>query len=112
MTDYDNKTHRRVLNGMLSIVMDPARLKTRNVHKEIQKAFSHGCRSSRAAPGTTACASPASPSASTGRREREGIPVDDETWNEIRAAGVGLRLHAEKSTRSAQPQAHLSHRGR
>jgi uncharacterized oxidoreductase len=30
------------------------------------------------------------------QREREGIPVDDETWNEIRAAAVKVKLSAEK----------------
>jgi uncharacterized oxidoreductase len=30
------------------------------------------------------------------QRSREGIPVDDETWNEIRAAGAKLKLTPEK----------------
>jgi hypothetical protein len=30
------------------------------------------------------------------RRSREGIPVDDETWNEIRAAAAKLKLSPDK----------------
>jgi hypothetical protein len=30
------------------------------------------------------------------KREREGIPVDEETWNEIRAAAAKLKVPAEK----------------
>src|SRR5882672_121892 len=39
VTDYDNKTQRRVLNGMLSIVVDPARLGTQKTFARDAKSF-------------------------------------------------------------------------
>src|SRR5919106_483205 len=39
VTDFDNKTQRRVLNGMLSIVIDPARLGTAEKFRKDSKSF-------------------------------------------------------------------------
>jgi uncharacterized oxidoreductase len=36
------------------------------------------------------------------RREREGIAVDDETWNEIRAAAAKLKLDPQRIDALAQ----------
>src|SRR5512134_2271775 len=51
VTDHDNKTRRRVLNGMLSILIDPARLKTQENYVRDAKSFLAWLRSSRPAPG-------------------------------------------------------------
>jgi hydroxycarboxylate dehydrogenase B len=97
VTDYDNKTRRRVLNGMLSILIDPARLKTQDSYVKDSKSFLAWLRASRAAPGHDRVRIAGEPEREyRAKREREGIPVDDETWNEIRAAAVKLKLGAEK----------------
>ena len=97
VTDYDNKTQRRVLNGMLSIVIDPARLGTQKAFAKDAKGFLAWLRASRPAPGHDRVRIAGEPERETrAERERNGIPVDDETWNEIRAAAVKLKLSAEQ----------------
>jgi uncharacterized oxidoreductase len=54
-------------------------------------------RASRAAPGHDRVRIAGEPEREyRAQRSREGIPVDDETWNEIRAAGAKLKLTPEK----------------
>jgi uncharacterized oxidoreductase len=97
VTDYDNKTQRRVLNGMLSIVIDPARLGTQSSFAKDSTSFLAWLRASRAAPGHDRVRIAGEPEREyRAKREREGIPVDDETWNEILAAAAKLKLTAEK----------------
>jgi uncharacterized oxidoreductase len=103
VTDYDNKTQRRVLNGMLSIVVDPARLGTQERFMRDAKSFLAWLRGSRAAPGHDRVRIAGEPEREyRAARERDGIPVDDETWNEIRAAAVKLKLTAERIDALAQ----------
>jgi uncharacterized oxidoreductase len=109
VTDYDNKTQRRVLNGMLSIVIDPARLGTQKAFAKDAKSFLAWLRASRPAPGHDHVRIAGEPEREyRAKRELEGIPVDDETWKEIRAAAVKLKLSAEKidalARGSEQPQ--------
>jgi hydroxycarboxylate dehydrogenase B len=97
VTDYDNKTHRRVLNGMLSIVIDPARFGTQQAFARDAKSFLAWLRSSRPAPGHDHVRIAGEPEREyRAKRERDGIPVDDETWNEIRAAAAKVKLAPEK----------------
>ncbi|OLE19199.1 MAG: malate/lactate/ureidoglycolate dehydrogenase [Betaproteobacteria bacterium 13_1_20CM_3_63_8] len=97
VTDYDNKTQRRVLNGMLSIVIDPARLGTAAAFAKDVPSFLAWLRSSRPAPGADRVRIAGEPEREhRARRSREGIPIDDETWNEIRAAAVKLKLAPER----------------
>ncbi len=97
VTDYDNKTQRRVLNGMISILIDPARLGTQQAFGKDAKSFLAWLRASRTAPGHDRVRIAGEPERETrARREREGIPVDDETWKEIRAAAAKLKLAPEK----------------
>ena len=96
VTDYDNKTQRRVLNGMLSIVIDPARLGTQEAFTRDARSFLAWLRASRPAPGHDRVRIAGEPEREyRAKREREGIPVDEETWNEIRAAAVKLELGAQ-----------------
>ena len=93
VTDYDNKTQRRVLNGMLSIVIDPARFGTQEAFAKDARSFLAWLRASRPAPGHDRVRIAGEPEREyRAKREREGIPVDDETWNEIRAAAAKLKL--------------------
>jgi uncharacterized oxidoreductase len=93
VTDYDNKTQRRVLNGMLSILIDPQKLGTGNKFAKDARSFLGWLRASRAAPGHDQVRIAGEPERETReKREVEGIPVDDETWKEIRAAAAKLKL--------------------
>ena len=94
---YENKTRRRVLNGMLSIVIDPRKLGTAESFAKDARAYVEWLRSSRPAPGHDRVRLAGEPEREyRAQREREGIPVDDETWNEIRAAAAKLKLAPEK----------------
>jgi hydroxycarboxylate dehydrogenase B len=97
VTDYDNKTQRRVLNGMLSIVIDPQRLGTQKSFISDSKSFLAWLRASRPAPGHDQVRIAGEPEREyRAQRSREGIPVDEETWKEIRAAAAKLKLSPEK----------------
>jgi hydroxycarboxylate dehydrogenase B len=97
VTDHDNKTRRRVLNGMLSILIDPARLGTQESHAKDSNSFLAWLRASRPAPGHDRVRIAGEPEREyRAKRERDGIPVDDETWNEIRAAAAKVKLAPEK----------------
>ncbi|HEV3009688.1 MAG TPA: malate/lactate/ureidoglycolate dehydrogenase [Burkholderiales bacterium] len=96
VTHYDNKTQRRVLNGMLSIVIDPARLGTQAAFAKDAKSFLAWLRASRSAPGSDRVRIAGEPEREyRAKREREGVPVDEETWKEIRAAAAKLKLSPE-----------------
>jgi uncharacterized oxidoreductase len=97
VTDYDNKTQRRVLNGMISIVIDPARLGTQQAFAKDAKSFLAWLRASRAAPGHDRVRIAGEPEREyRAKRERDGVPVDEETWKEIRAAAAKLKLSPER----------------
>ena len=94
---YENKTQRRVLNGMLSIVIDPNKLGTAAAFEKDAREYLAWLRKSRPAPGFDRVRIAGEPERETrATRERDGIPVDDETWNEIRAAAAKLKLAPEK----------------
>jgi len=97
VTDYDNKTQRRVLNGMLSILLDPARLGTEKALAKDAKSFLAWLRKSRPAPGFDRVRIAGEPEREIrAKRLREGIPVDEETWKEILAAAAKLKLAPER----------------
>lgn len=97
VTSYDNKTRRRVLNGMLSILIDPQRLGTADAFARDARSFLDWLRESRPAPGFDRVRIAGEPERETrAARERDGIPVDDETWNEIRAAAAKLKLEPDR----------------
>jgi hydroxycarboxylate dehydrogenase B len=97
VTDYDNKTQRRVLNGMLSILIDPKRLGTADTFAKDARSFLAWVRASRTAPGADRVRIAGEPEREMrAQREREGIPVDTETWKEIGAAAKKLGLAPEK----------------
>ena len=94
---FENKTKRRVLNGMLTIMLDPRRLGTAAAFEKEARDYLAWLRSSRPAPGFDRVRLAGEPEREyRAQREREGIPVDHETWNEIRAAAAKLKLTPEK----------------
>jgi len=81
----------RVLNGMLTILIDPEKLGTAPVFVQEAAAFIDWVKRSPPAKGVERVRIAGDPERETrARREREGIPVDATTWTEIGAAAETL----------------------
>jgi hydroxycarboxylate dehydrogenase B len=92
----EDKSRRRVWNGMLSIVIDPARLDADGLFGNETTQFLRALRKSPSAPGFDKVRIAGEPERETrARREKEGIAVDTTTWNEIQAAGMKLKVSKE-----------------
>src|SRR4051812_33712702 len=92
-----DRSKRRVWNGMLTIVIDPARLNSNNGFEEETREFLRSLRKSPTAPGFDRVRIAGEPERETrAKRERGGIPVDAETWREIGAAAAKLGIAAER----------------
>jgi uncharacterized oxidoreductase len=82
---------RAVLNGMLTIVIDPNKLGTQAAFEQEAAAFMEWLRQSPPAPGTEGVRIAGEPErAARAARERDGIVIDSATWGEILAAGEKL----------------------
>jgi len=89
----DDRSKRRVWNGMLTILVDPARLDTDQLFAQETRAFLDSLRRSPVAPGFDKVRIAGEPERETrAKREKEGIAVDPTTWEEIRAAAAKLKL--------------------
>jgi len=92
----DDRSKKRVWNGMLTILIDPKRLGTGDAFAAETTAFLASLRESPVAPGFDKVRIAGEPEREMrAKREREGIPVDDNTWAEILAAGAKLKLSRE-----------------
>ncbi|WP_397412641.1 malate/lactate/ureidoglycolate dehydrogenase [Polaromonas sp.] len=79
---------RAVINGMLTILIDPARLGTQTTFEQEALAFVDWLRAGPVAPGFDAVQIAGDPErAYRAQRQAEGIAVDTQTWQEIVAAG-------------------------
>jgi uncharacterized oxidoreductase len=90
--------HRAVINGMLAILIDPARMGTQQTFEQESLAFIDWLRQSPPAAGFDTVRIAGEPEREARRkRERDGIAVDGHTWAEIVAAGrkVGVDLSAQ-----------------
>lgn len=90
-------TQRSVFNGMLTVLIDPARLGTQARFEAEATAFVDWLRQSPAGDGFDAVQIAGEPERrARAAREREGIWLDDATWGEIVAAGakVGVAVEA------------------
>ena len=86
---------RAVINGMLTIVIDPSRLGTQKVFDEEALAFVDWLQSGPVGPGFEAVQLAGEPErAARKRRAVEGITVDEQTWAEIVSSGtkVGIQV--------------------
>ena len=86
---------RAVFNGMLSILIDPAKLGTQATFEQEALAFIDWLQAGPVAPGFDAVQIAGDPErAYRKQRQVEGIAVDAQTWQEIVAAGhkVGVTL--------------------
>ena len=89
----DDRSKKRVWNGMFTILIDPKRLGTGDVFALETTAFLESLRRSPVAPGVDKVRIAGEPERETrAKRERDGIAVDDNTWAEIQAAGEKLKL--------------------
>ena len=89
----DDRSKKRVWNGMLTILVDPKRLGTGGVFATETTEFFKSLRKSPVAPGFDKVRIAGEPEREMrAKREREGIPVDVNTWEEIVAAGAKLKV--------------------
>jgi uncharacterized oxidoreductase len=97
-----DRSKKRVLNGMLTILIDPRRLGTAEVFAREANEFIDWVKRSPPAPGGDRVRIAGDPEReSRARRGREGIAVDGTTWQEIHAAGAKLGVDAGSLDRLA-----------
>jgi uncharacterized oxidoreductase len=98
-----DRSKKRVWNGMLAILIDPARIEKNGLFTTETAAFLAALRKSPVAPGFDRLRIAGDPERETrAKRERDGISVDDNTWHEIRAAAGKVKLPVEKLEALAQ----------
>ena len=94
---YDESSKQRVLNGMLVIVIDAKRLGTAPAFEREARLFLDWLRKSRPAPGFDRVRLAGEPEREMReRRTRDGIPVDDTTWDEIQRAADKVKLPRDR----------------
>jgi uncharacterized oxidoreductase len=92
----EDRSKKRVWNGMLTILIDPKRLGTADAFATETTEFLKSLRQSPTAPGVDKVRIAGEPERETrAKRERDGISVDDNTWTEIIAAGAKLKVTRE-----------------
>ena len=91
----DDGTRRRVLNGMFSVLVDPAALGDRAAFEHEALAFIDWVKASPPREGFEPVRVAGEPErASRARRTLEGVPVDATTWQEILVAAGKLGVDA------------------
>ena len=86
---------RAVLNGMLTVLIDPVRLGTQDAFEQEAAAFVAWLRESPPAPGSQGVLLAGEPERQARvLRERDGIEIDEATWQEIQesARKVGAKI--------------------
>jgi uncharacterized oxidoreductase len=92
-----DRSKKRVWNGMLAIVIDPARIEKNGLFGKETAEFLASLRKSPPAPGFDKLRIAGEPERETrAKRERDGIYVDDNTWQEILGAAAKVKLAREK----------------
>ena len=86
-----NPNVRAVVNGMLTILIDPAQLGTQSAFEQEALAFVDWLQAGPVAPGFESVLIAGEPErAYRAQRQEEGIAVDAQTWQEI--VGAGLKV--------------------
>ncbi|HUQ73978.1 MAG TPA: malate/lactate/ureidoglycolate dehydrogenase [Burkholderiales bacterium] len=99
---YEESSKQRVMNGMLAIVIDPQRLGTAPAFEKETRLFLDWLRKSRTAPGFDRVRIAGEPEREMrAKRSRDGIPVDETTWQEIQRAADKVKLPREQLQRLA-----------
>ena len=100
---YEESTRQRVMNGMVAILIDPKRLGTAAAFEREARLFLEWLRKGRPAPGFDRVRLAGEPEREMrAKRMREGIPVDDTTWQEIQRAADKVKLSREQLQRLAK----------
>src|SRR5213596_3097967 len=100
---YEESSKQRVMNGMVAILIDPQRLGTAAAFERESRLFLDWLRKSRPAPGFDRVRIAGEPEREMrARRTRDGIPVDDTTWQEIQRAADKVKLARETVQRLAE----------
>ena len=96
MTQRDNDaSQRRVLNGMFSVLVDPAALADRSGFEAEAQAFIDWVKASPPREGfDEVCIAGEPERASRAQRTAQGVPVDAITWQEILGAATKLGVDA------------------
>lgn len=90
---YGESDKQRVLNGMLTIVIDPQRLGTAQAFEREARLFLDWLRKSRTAPGFDRVRLAGEPEREyREKRVRDGIPVDATTWQELLRSADKVKL--------------------
>jgi uncharacterized oxidoreductase len=98
----EDRSKKRVLNGMLSILIDPKKLGTAAPFEREAREFIAWVKQSPPAPGKDRVRIAGDPERETrAKREKDGIAVDANTWLEIHAAGAKVGVSAETVDRLA-----------
>ncbi len=98
-TDSERDT---VLNNMLSIVFDPARLVAPDFYNSEMDATIAHVKGSPPADPELPVLMPGDPERAThAERSANGIPVDDETWRQLEAAAASVGMDAAEFRRTA-----------
>jgi uncharacterized oxidoreductase len=86
---------RRIINGMLSIIFDPAKLADGSIFEHEMKAFIEWVKASPPQPGGEQVRIAGEPERETrAQRLAQGVPVDETTWNEMLETAKKLGLDA------------------
>ncbi|MGA7984193.1 MAG: malate/lactate/ureidoglycolate dehydrogenase [Burkholderiales bacterium] len=97
------RSKKRVLNGMLSILIDPAKLGTGAFFENEAAAFVEWVKQSPPAPGFDKVRIAGDPERETrAKRGRDGIEVDTTTWKDILAAGEKVGVAAAATDAAAR----------
>ena len=98
-----DRSKKRVLNGMLSILIDPRKLGTAATFTREAREFIAWVKRSPPAPGSDRVRIAGDPERETrAKREKEGIAVDATTWGEIHAAAAKVGVAPDVVDRLAK----------
>jgi uncharacterized oxidoreductase len=98
-----DRSKKRVLNGMLSILIDPNKLGTAAPFAREAREFIDWVKRSPPAPGSDRVRIAGDPERETrAKREKEGIAVDATTWSEIHAAAAKVGVAPDVVDRLAK----------
>lgn len=103
MTLHDYPSERRIINGMLTILIDPKKLSAGDHFGQESMAFIEWVKASPATAGTEGVKIAGEPERHTrAERQANGIPVDSNTWKDILAAAEKLGRDPQLVQRLAQ----------
>lgn len=90
----------KIINNMLTVIIDPNAFGTRAAFEAEVDQFSNWVKSSPPAPGVDEVMVPGDPERKSRElRMKEGLPIDEVTWEEILVAGEEVGLSREEAMR-------------